>query len=49
MTIQRPTFIMTEQVRTLSRQRVLRPAGYAYRDCLNEALAWLERWTARVA
>lgn len=47
--LHRPTYVMTEQVRTVSRVRLLRPIGYADVECLHQALEWLHRWTARVA
>jgi hypothetical protein len=37
-----PTFIMTEQVRTISRERLLRCAGVATDECLQETLLWLQ-------
>lgn len=49
LTLQQRTFIMTEQQRTISRVRLLRPVGYADVECLNEALEWLRRWTAQAA
>jgi len=47
--LHRPTYIMTEQVRTVSRVRLLRPIGFADIECLQEALEWLHRWTPQAA
>jgi hypothetical protein len=33
---------MTEQVRTISRERLLRCAGVATDECLQETLLWLQ-------
>ena len=47
--LQRPTYVMTEQVRTISRERLLRFAGLADAECLNETLGWLRAWTPSAA
>ena len=41
-----PTFAVTEQVRTFSRERVLRTAGILEQACLDEVMAWVRRWLA---
>lgn len=40
------TFAMTEQVRTIARERVVGRAGSADDECLAEVCAWLHRWLA---
>lgn len=39
-----PTFAMTEQVRTVSRQRVVGDAGVVAGSSLAEVMAWVHRW-----
>lgn len=39
-----PTFAMTEQVRTISRSRVVRDAGDVAPECLVEIMEWVHRW-----
>ena len=39
-----PTFAMTEQVRTLSRERIVRHAGFVDETCLHDVIAWCRRW-----
>jgi len=38
------SFAMTEQIRTLSRQRIHRIAGYVSIDCLHAISRWLTTW-----
>lgn len=40
----RPTFAMTEQVKTISRSRVLRPVGIADADSFEQIRSWLHFW-----
>ena len=39
-----PTFAMTEQVRTIARQRVVGEAGAVAQGNLAEVMAWVHRW-----
>lgn len=47
--LSRPTFVMTEQLRTVSRLRLLRFAGSADDSCLREVLGWNRMWLLRAA
>ena len=39
-----PTFAMTEQVRTIARDRVKDVVGAVDEDCLSHISAWIHRW-----
>lgn len=41
-----PTFALTEQVRTVARDRVVGTAGLVSPGCLAEIMAWIHRWLA---
>ena len=44
--IERKTFAMTEQIRTISRERFIRPAGLVDPETLNNVGVWVNRWLA---
>lgn len=44
--LEAPTFAMTEQVRTVARDRVKEIAGAVDEQCLSEISAWVHRWLA---
>ena len=39
-----PTFAMTEQVRTISRERIFTASGYVDAPCLNVITEWVKDW-----
>ena len=41
-----PTFAVTEQVRTFSRERVLRTSGTVDQACLAQLAKWVRTWLA---
>ena len=43
--LQRPTFVMTEQVRTVARHRLIRFIGVADEACVREVADWVRAWT----
>ena len=44
--LENPSWIMTEQVRTISRDRIQSRVGLVSRECLAEARRWLQDFTA---
>lgn len=42
--LKRPSFAITEQTKTISRDRVVRTAGEVDDTCLAEILQWLDDW-----
>lgn len=42
--LKRPTFAMTEQAVTISRERLVRGAGAVDRACLAEIMQWVDDW-----
>ncbi len=42
--LERPTFAMTEQPRTVSRARIVAASGRVSPECLRELAAWVHRW-----
>jgi mRNA interferase MazF len=42
--LRRPTFAITEQTKTISRERVVRAAGEVDADCLAAIIQWLDDW-----
>jgi mRNA interferase MazF len=41
-----PTFAMTEQIRAISRERLIRPAGHVTPACLDQVRMWLRDYLA---
>lgn len=41
-----PTYVMTEQVRTIDRSRIVSAAGSATPGCLRAVRGWLDDWLA---
>lgn len=41
-----PTLAMTEQVRTIARERVVGEAGFVDADCFETICQWVHRWLA---
>jgi mRNA interferase MazF len=44
ISLTRPTFVMTEQVRTVAREHLIRPIGIADEACVREVMAWVRNW-----
>ena len=44
-----PTFAMTEQLRTISRERIHSVAGTIDAPCLAQIRWWIENWTLDAA
>jgi mRNA interferase MazF len=44
--IERDTFAMTEQIRTISRDRLIRPAGRVNSATMQQVGDWINRWLA---
>jgi mRNA interferase MazF len=42
--LDRPTFAITEQTRTVSRRRIVAVGGAIDADCLNELMTWVSDW-----
>jgi mRNA interferase MazF len=42
--LSRPTYAMTEQVRTIDRSRIVSAAGSAAPECLHAVRSWLDDW-----
>jgi mRNA interferase MazF len=42
--LSRPTYAMTEQVRTIDRGRIVSTSGSATPECLREVRSWLDDW-----
>ena len=42
-----PSFAMTEQVRAISRERLVEPIGTVDDDCLDEVRRWIVDYVAR--
>ena len=41
-----PTVAMTEQVRTIARERVVQEVGFVDADCFETICQWVHRWLA---
>lgn len=42
--LKRPSYAITEQVKTISRDRIVRTAGEVDADCLAEIMQWVDDW-----
>lgn len=45
VSLRRPAFVMTEQIRTVTRDRLLRRIGIADDACVRDVAHWIRAWT----